>query len=215
MTEQGGALLGLQAIGFPQTGRLHWNLSEPALTEEVVHRAEGVLSADGPLVCRTGAHTGRSPNDKFFVREPSSENHIYWGSTNRAIDEASFDLLHQDMAAFAREQELFVLDAWAGADQSYRIPVRVVTEFAWHSLFARNMFIPENDPAARARHQPEFSIVDMPSFKADPTRHGTRTETFIAVNMGKRLQKFMRTKQAATAQPFDAATCAHDSCRTR
>lgn len=187
MSEQAGTTLGLQAIGFLHTGRLHWNLSEPALYEEAIRRAEGVLTADGSLACRTGVHTGRSPNDKFFVREPSSEQHIYWGSTNRDIDEASFDRLQQDMAAFAADKELFVLDAWGGADPSYRMPVRVVTEFAWHNLFARNMFIPENDLSARGRHQPEFHVVDIPSFKADPAKHGTRSETFIVVHMGKRL----------------------------
>ena len=187
MSEQAGTTPGLQAIGFLQTGRLHWNLSEPALYEEAIRRAEGVLTADGSLACRTGVHTGRSPNDKFFVKEPSSEQHIHWGSTNRGIDESSFDRLQQDMAAFAADKELFVLDAWGGADQGYRMPVRVVTEFAWHNLFARNMFIPENDPAAIARHQPEFHIVDLPGFKADPAKHGTRSETFIVVHMGKRL----------------------------
>ena len=187
MSEQAGTTPGLQAIGFLQTGRLHWNLSEPALYEEAIRRAEGVLTADGSLACRTGVHTGRSPNDKFFVKEPSSEQHIHWGSTNRSIDESSFDRLQQDMATFAADKELFVLDAWGGADQSYRMPVRVVTEFAWHNLFARNMFIPENDLAAIGRHQPEFHVVDIPSFKADPAKHGTRSETFIVVHMGKRL----------------------------
>jgi phosphoenolpyruvate carboxykinase (ATP) len=185
MSEQAGK--SLQAIGLPQTGAQHWNLSEPALCEEAILRAEGVMTADGTFACRTGAHTGRSANDKFFVREPSSEQHIHWGTTNRPIDEASFDTIHQDMAAFAKNRDLFVLDAWAGADQGYRMRVRVVTEFAWHNMFARNMFIPDNDQAARDAHKPEFTVVDLPSFKADPARHGTRSETFIIVHMGKRL----------------------------
>jgi len=185
MSQQAGK--NLQASGFLQTGAQHWNLSEPALYEEAVRRAEGVLTADGTFACRTGTHTGRSAHDKFFVKEPSSEQHIHWGATNRPLDQAHFDTLHQDMAAFARTRELFVLDAWAGADHDYRMPVRVVTEFAWHNLFARNMFIPENDQAARDAHVPEFTVVDLPSFKADPARHGTRSETFIIVDMGKRL----------------------------
>jgi len=185
MSDQAGKTL--QAIGFPQTGAQLWNLSEPALYEESIRRGEGVLTADGTLACRTGAHTGRSANDKFFVKEPSSEQHIHWGTTNRPIDEASFESLHRDMAAFAKDKDLFVLDAWAGADRGYRMPVRVVTEFAWHNLFARNMFIPENDQAARDAHAPEFTIIDLPGFTADPARHGTRSETFIVVNMGKRL----------------------------
>ncbi len=178
---------GLQALGFSQTGTLHWDLTEPELYEEAIRRSEGVVTADGTLACRTGTHTGRSPNDKFFVREPSSEQHIYWGPTNRALDEAHFTRLHQDMAAYAGNKDLFVLNAWAGADRAYRMPVRIVTEFAWHNLFARNMFIPENDQAARDRHQPEFTIVDLPGFTADPARHGTRSETFIVIHFGKRL----------------------------
>jgi len=185
MSEQAGK--NLQAIGFPKTGTQHWNLSEPALYEEAVRRSEGILTADGTFACRTGTHTGRSANDKFFVKEPSSEQHIHWGTTNRPIDEAHFDALHKDMAAFATGKDVFVLDAWAGADPAYRMPVRVVTEFAWHNLFARNMFIPENDQAGRAAHTPEFTVVDLPNFKADPAKHGTRSETFIIVHMGKRL----------------------------
>src|SRR5467141_3801938 len=137
---------GLDREGI-RTDRIRWNLSTAAWYEEAVLRREGAIGAEGPLVCRTGQHTGRSPNDKFVVREPSSERHVHWGNVNRPIDEAKFDVLHRDLTAYLQDKELYVLDAWAGADPAYHLPIRIVNEFAWHNLFARNMFLPETDPA--------------------------------------------------------------------
>jgi phosphoenolpyruvate carboxykinase (ATP) len=178
---------GLEALGIVRSGQVHWNLSPGVLYEEAVRRNEGLIAAEGPLVCRTGQHTGRSPNDKFVVKEPSSEKHVHWGTVNRAVEEANFDALHRDMMAFVQDKELYVLDAWAGADPAYRLPIRVVNEFAWHNLFARNMFIPETDASKLAEHAPQFTVIDIPSFKADPARHGTRSDVFIFVNFGRRL----------------------------
>ena len=178
---------GLEALGIVRSGPVHWNLSPAALYEEAIRGGEGVLAAEGPLVARTGVHTGRSPNDKFVVREPSSEAHVHWGGVNRPVDEAKFDLLHRDMMAFLEDKKLYVLDAWAGADPAFRMPIRVVNEFAWHNLFARNMFIPELDAARLAGHAPQFTVIDAPSFKADPARHGSRTETFVFVHFGRKL----------------------------
>jgi phosphoenolpyruvate carboxykinase (ATP) len=178
---------GLEALGIVRSGQVHWNLSPATLYEEAIRRNEGLLAADGPLVCRTGQHTGRSPNDKFVVKEPSSEKHVHWGTVNRPVEEANFDALHRDMMAFVQDKELYVLDAWAGADPAYRLPIRVVNEFAWHNLFARNMFIPETDPAKLPDHAPQFTVIDIPSFKADPARHGTRSDVFIFVNFGRKL----------------------------
>ncbi len=178
---------GLEALGIVRSGQVHWNLSPSALYEEAVRRSEGLIGAEGPLVCRTGQHTGRSPNDKFVVKEPSSEGHVHWGAVNRPIEEAKFDALHRDMMASIQRRELFVLDAWAGADPSYRLPIRVVNEFAWHNLFARNMFIPETDPVRLTEHAPQFTVIDIPSFKADPAKHGTRSDVFILVHFGKKL----------------------------
>jgi phosphoenolpyruvate carboxykinase (ATP) len=178
---------GLEALGIVRAGRIHWNLGPAALYEEALRRQEGSLAADGPLVCRTGQHTGRSPNDKFVVREASSERNVHWGTVNRAIEEASFDALHRDMLAYLQNKDLFVLDAWAGTDPTLRMPIRVVTEFAWHNLFARNMFLPEHDEARRGRHQPEFTVIDAPNFKADPATHGTRSEVFIVVHFRRKL----------------------------
>jgi phosphoenolpyruvate carboxykinase (ATP) len=177
----------LEALGIVRSGQVHWNLSPAALYEEAIRRSEGLVAADGPLVCRTGQHTGRSPNDKFVVKEPLSEKHVHWGTVNRPVEEANFDALHRDMMAFVQDKELYVLDAWAGADPAYRLPIRVVNEFAWHNLFARNMFIPETDPARLGEHAPQFTVIDIPSFKADPARHGTRSDVFIFVNFGRKL----------------------------
>src|SRR3954462_14116184 len=131
---------GLEREGI-QTDRVRWNLSAAVLYEEAVRRREGMVAAEGPLACRTGQHTGRSPNDKFVVREPSSEAEIAWGKVNRPMDPAQFDLLHQDFLAALRGKELFVQDCYAGADPAYRLPIRVINELAWHNLFARNLFI--------------------------------------------------------------------------
>ena len=187
MTIQVERAHGLEALGIVRSGRVHWNLGTAALYEEALRRAEGSLAAEGPLVCKTGQHTGRSPNDKFVVKEPSSEKQVHWGTVNRPVDEAKFDALHRDMMAHLQDKELYVLDAWAGTDPSYRLPIRIVNEFAWHNLFARNMFLPENDPVKRAAHRPEFTVIDAPHFKADPARHGTRSECVIFVHFGRKM----------------------------
>jgi phosphoenolpyruvate carboxykinase (ATP) len=187
MTMQVERAHGLEALGIVRSSRVHWNLSPAALYEEALRRGEGVLAANGPLICQTGHHTGRSPNDKFVVREPSSEAHVHWGPVNRPIQEAQFDLLHRDLMAHVQDRDLFVLDAWAGAVPDYRLPIRIVTEFAWHNLFARNMFLPENDPARRREHHPAFTVIGVPTFKADPARHGTRSDVCILVHFGRRL----------------------------
>ena len=129
-----------------KTGTTHWNLGVAALYEHAIRRGEGSLSKDGAFVCSTGKYTGRSPNDKFVVKEASSEKNVDWGKVNKPFDPAKFEALHKRMMAYAAEKELFVLDAYAGADPAYRLPVRIVTELAWHNMFVRNMFIPENDP---------------------------------------------------------------------
>ena len=189
---------GLEALGIVRSGRVHWNLSPAALYEEALRRGEAALAAEGPLVARTGQHTGRSPNDKFVVRDPSTEQTVHWGAVNRPIESAHFDALHRDMMTYFQDKELYVLDAWAGTDPKYRLPIRVITEFAWHSLFARNMFLPENDPAKRFEHRPEFTIVNAPKFKADPSRHGNRAGSDVAifVNFSKKMVLIAGTEYA-------------------
>src|SRR6266851_6137111 len=131
---------GLEREGI-QTDRARWNLSAAVLYEEAVRRHEGVIAAAGPLACRTGQHTGRSPNDKFVVREPSSEAEIAWGKVNRPMAPAHFDALHRDLTSWLANKELYVLDCFAGADPKYRLAIRVINEYAWHNLFARNLFL--------------------------------------------------------------------------
>src|SRR3954471_2259361 len=137
---------GLEREGI-QTDRVRWNLSAAVLYEEAVRRQEGVIAADGPLSCRTGQHTGRSPNDKFLVRESGSEQEIAWGKVNRAMEPEQFDALHRDLLASLSGKELFVLDCFAGADPKYRLPVRIINEFAWHNLFCRNLFFDDSKVA--------------------------------------------------------------------
>ncbi len=179
--------VGLEAVGIQGAAQIHWNPSVGELYEEVVRRREGDISADGPLVCRTGQHTGRSPNDKFIVKEPSSEQNVAWGRVNRPISAESFDTLHKRMAAFLRGRELFVQDCWAGADPAFRLPIRVVTERAWHSLFARHLFIPEPDRTRLPDHEPQFTVIDSPSFNAVASADHTNSEVFILLNFAKRL----------------------------
>ncbi len=184
---QGNRKVGLSAVGITRTAGEHWNLSTAALYEEALRRGEGLISKDGALVCSTGRYTGRSPNDKFVVKEPSSEKNVDWGKVNKPFEPAKFDALLARMVAYAADKDLFVLDAYAGADPAFRLPVRIITEMAWHNLFVRNMFIPELDPARQLAHEPQFTVIDIPSFKADPAIDGTLSETFILLNLARKL----------------------------
>jgi phosphoenolpyruvate carboxykinase (ATP) len=177
---------GLEAHGIENVARVHWNLSVPALYEEAVRRREALVADGGPLVCRTGQHTGRSPNDKFIVREPSSEQRIWWGTVNRPIEAGDFDALHEQLLRYLEGKELFVQDCFVGADPEYRLPVRVIAEHAWHSLFARHMFIRGANHEQLRHADPGFTIIDTPGFHANPARHGTNSEVFILVHFGRR-----------------------------
>jgi phosphoenolpyruvate carboxykinase (ATP) len=184
-TIQAGRVSGLEEHGIRTSRPIHHNLGTAALYEHAIRRQEGELAVEGPLVCRTGAHTGRSPNDKFVVREPSSEGEIAWGKVNRPIDVARFDALKRDMVAHLAEKELYVQDLYAGADPKYRLRVRFIQELAWQNLFVRNLFIVP--PAADLEgFAPQFTVITAPSFKASPERHGTRSDVGIVVNMGTR-----------------------------
>jgi phosphoenolpyruvate carboxykinase (ATP) len=167
-----------------EAARVRWNLSGAALYEEAIRRQEGLIAAGGALVCRTGQHTGRSPNDKFIVKEPASDPHIAWGGPNRPMAVGQFETLKRDMLASLQGADLFVQDCHAGAAPAYRLPIRVITEYAWHSLFARNLFIVDETAPEVV---PQFTIIDAPRFKADPARHGTRTEVVVALNFGEGL----------------------------
>ena len=175
----------LDNYGIRGAARVYWNLTAPELYEEVARRNEGVFSDHGALIVETGEHTGRAAKDKAIVREPNSEDKVFWGDVNKDFSQEKFDSLKERMMAHAAGRELFVQDTFAGADPGYRLPVRIISELAWHSLFARTMFI--NDPAATAPHKPEFTIINFPSFLADPQRDGTRSPTFILMDFSQRL----------------------------
>ncbi len=177
---------GLERHGIRHLKAAYWNLNAAQLCEEALRRGEGLLADGGPLVVRTGQHTGRSVNDKFFVREPSSEANIAWGPINRPIGVTEFSNLHHRVAGYLQGREVFVQDLWAGADPDYRLPVRIVSEYAWHSMFVRNMFI--RPPAeALAGFEPGFTIICAPHFQAVPEIDGTRTDCFILINFAERL----------------------------
>jgi phosphoenolpyruvate carboxykinase (ATP) len=158
-----------------------------ALAEEALRRREGLLAEHGPLVFSTGPHTGRSPNDKFIVREPSSEHQIAWGTVNRALEESAFDDLHARLLSHLQGRDLFVQDCIAGADPRYQLRVRIITEHAWHSLFARHLFIRPSESVREGGNEPEFTVIDVPSFRADPAIHGTRSGVVIALNFKRRV----------------------------
>ena len=165
----------------------YWNLPTEALVEEAVFRNEGTIVMSGSLVAHTGQHTGRSANDKFVVRHTDSENNIWWGVYNRPFAEDKFEALYVRLLGFIQNKDVFVQDVYAGADENYRLPVRFVTEHAWHSHFIRNMFILPQSLEEYKRFMPEFTIVTMPSFKAAPSIDATNSETFIILSFEKKL----------------------------
>lgn len=178
--------LGLEAHGLFNLNDIYWTLPTSALYEQVIERREGHIAHMGALAVRTGHHTGRSANDKFVVREPASDKEIWWGSINRPYDPERFDRLHQRLASYLQMKDVYVQDCFAGADPDHRLPVRIITEYAWHSLFARNMFI-QARPGELANHEPQFTVIDAPRFHAIPEADGTNSETFIILNFAKRL----------------------------
>mgnify|MGYP000754853931 FL=1 len=175
----------LEDQGISGLGNVYYNLMEPALVEAALKRGEGTLGNGGTLLVSTGEHTGRSPKDKFVVRTPSVEGSIWWDN-NKPMEPEAFDRLHADMLEYVKGRDLFVQDLYGGADPQNRLDVRVVTELAWHGLFIRHLL---RRPAREELNSfvPEFTIINVPSFKADPERHGCRSETVIALNFDKKL----------------------------
>ena len=176
----------LAALGVTPRGEVHWNLVAPQLVQHAVRRGEGELADMGPFVAVTTPHTGRSPNDKFVVREASSEADVDWGKVNQPLGEAHFDALLADVQAHLSAQpELFVQDLFCGADPTHQLKVRYVLPNAWHASFVRNMFIRPSDDQL-AGFEANFTVLHAPELHADPARHGTRTGTFIVVHIGRR-----------------------------
>ncbi len=181
------AKFGLDSQGIVTPAKLHWNVTAAPLVEFAVKRDEGLLAKDGPLVVETGKHTGRSAQDKFTVRDELTDSAVWWNKGNKPMDPADFDRLHQDfLAALGEKEELFVQDLFGGSQPEHRVRVRVINELAWHSLFIRTLLVrPEADELDA--FVPEFTIIDLPSFRANPDRHNCRSETVIAVNFTKKL----------------------------
>lgn len=177
----------LDDLGLVNLGTVYWNLPVEALYEEILFRAEGRLSYQGSLVVSSGKHTARAAQDKFIVKEPTTEDKIWWGGYNQPISEDQFNDLLDRMRNYLKGRDVFVKDCYAGADPKYKMPVRVITEYAWHSLFAHNMFIRPHDGDAYHHHAPEFTVLCVPSFKALGPVDGTRSSTFIILNYKQRL----------------------------
>ncbi len=177
---------GLDMHGIHNLNTIYWNLPTPRLYEEVIHRREGRVAHIGPLVIRTGHHTGRSPQDKFIVREPTNEGKIWWGEANRPMSPQHFETLRLRMLAYLQGKDVYVQDCFAGAAMEHRIPIRVITETAWHNLFARNLFI-QAQREELTNHVPDFTLLHAPNFHAIPQIDGTRSEVFIVINFAERL----------------------------
>ena len=175
----------LESMGITGLGAVHYNLTEPALVEAALRLGEGELGIGGVFLCNTGKHTGRSPKDKFVVREPSVEANVWW-ENNRPMEPQAFERLYQDMLAHMKGGEYFVQDLYAGADKTHRLNVRLINELAWHSLFIRHM-LRRPERSELESFVPEFTVINCPTFKADPKRHGCRSETVIAVSFERKL----------------------------
>lgn len=177
---------GLEQHGLRNLNMSYWNLSTPALIERIVARREGVLAHEGAVVTRTGSYTGRAPNDKFIVCCQEDHDQIWWGKVNKEFRPDAFDRLYIRMASYFQGRDIFVQDAVAGAHPDHALAVRVITENAWHSLFARNLFI-RLPPDRLADHVPEFTIIQAPGFHASPEEDGTNSEVFIILNLERRM----------------------------
>ena len=176
----------LATLGVTPAGAVHWNAVAPELVQDAVRRGEGELADMGPFVAVTSPHTGRSPNDKFVVREPSSEADVDWGKVNQPMTEPHFDALLADVRThLGTLSELYVQDLYCGADPAHRLSVRYVMPNAWHALFVRNMFI-RPEAADLGAFAPNFTVLHAPEMQADPARHGTRTGTFIVIHIARR-----------------------------
>ncbi|WP_137130652.1 phosphoenolpyruvate carboxykinase [Rhizobium sp. FY34] len=172
---------GIAALGLGGASRANYNLNESELYEAALRSGEAELTVDGALRAVTGQHTGRSPKDKFVVRDGQTEDKIWWDN-NKPMSPEHFEVLKQDMLAHAAGRTLYVQDLIGGADRDYALPTRVVTELAWHALFIRNLLI-RPDRATLSSFQQKLTIINLPSFRADPARHGCRTETVIACDL--------------------------------
>jgi len=178
----------LDYLGLHNLGHVYWNISTPGLYELAIRRYEGQMAHLGPLVVNMGQHTGRAAKDKYIVDEPETTHDIWWGKVNVKYPEERFDALQNRMAAYLRGKTVLIQDCYAGADLEFRQSVRVINEYAWHNLFARNMFI--QMPRERElikNFVPDFTVIQCPNFNADPDEDLTRSGTFVAIHLGRKL----------------------------
>ncbi|MDX1539891.1 MAG: phosphoenolpyruvate carboxykinase [Geminicoccaceae bacterium] len=198
MVEQVGPVIsrfGLEDLGLEAPGTVHWNLPTAPLVEHALRRGEGRLVTGGALACETGHYTGRSPKDKFILDEPGVREAIDWGEVNQPLAKDTLARVWRKARAHAAGRDLFVQDLYGGADPAYRLPVRVITEYAWHSMFARNMFI-RPSASELGDFQPGFTVLDLATLKLDPESDGTRSETLIAVDFSSRIILIVGTRYA-------------------
>ncbi len=187
--------LDIQALLADNGVRLHFNLSVPVLVGESLRRGEACLSSTGALKATTGKYTGRSPKDKFLVDDAGTHDRVDWGKTNQMLPSEKFDALARGMAAFAAGQELFVFEGYGGADPAYRLPIRIITQYAWHSLFAHQLFV-RPTPQELVDFQPQFTLLDLPDFHAEPARDAVNSETAIVLDLTRRMGLIMGTRYA-------------------
>lgn len=178
---------GIENHGLLNLRKVYWNLPTEALYEEAIFRSEGNISHQGPFVVSTGKHTARAANDKIIVQESSTEDNIWWGEYNRPYTTENFNDLTNRVQGFLQGRDVFIQDCYAGSNPDYRLPVRIITEYAWHSHFARNMFILPKTMEEYRLHYPEFTVVSIPSFNSFPQIDNTTSSTVIALNFAQNL----------------------------
>ena len=190
----GGGIL--EQHGIRNVNSVYWNLGTAQLLEHAIQRREGNIASGGSLVVHTGQFTGRSPKDKFIVRDETTGPNVAWGPVNQPMSEASFDRLYSRMLAFWPGHDVYVQDCQVGADPEYGMPVRVISQLAWHSLFARQLFIRPGREREGGDHAPQFTILFAPEFQADPAQDDTRSETCIVISFKKRVVLICGTSYA-------------------
>ncbi|MFW9930132.1 MAG: phosphoenolpyruvate carboxykinase (ATP), partial [Candidatus Thorarchaeota archaeon] len=173
--------------GLKYLKTIYWNLPIASLYEEALFRFEGKLAHFGPFIVKTGKHTARAANDKFIVKEPENENNIWWGEYNKPFAEEKFNSLLNRIQGYLQDREVFVFDGYVGADPDYSMPIRIITEYAWHSMFASNMFVGIKNQDEAKKHVPNFTVICVPDFRASPEIDGTNSGTFIILNFAQKL----------------------------
>ncbi|HLZ56791.1 MAG TPA: phosphoenolpyruvate carboxykinase (ATP) [Ktedonosporobacter sp.] len=185
----------LEDYGLVNLGKINWNLSPAVLVEHALARQEGKLASNGAFAATTGSHTGRSPKDKFIVANEESSTKIWWGDTNHPMSPENFEVIRRSLADYLQGRDVYVLDAAAGADPHYRMPIQVITELAWHNLFARQLFLRANE-SDRISERPGFTILCVPHFRTNPRSHGTRSDAAIIIDFEERLVLIAGTEYA-------------------